>query len=202
MDNKTQKSKESGFSLIELLIVSVILVFTIGIIGGVVTGIQRSYSQQRLRTEALNDTTAALDMMTRLIRTAGNNPNGISGLQPIDPGTADGGGIYRTIRIRSDWRGSTMSSLPDSDITDSFEDVTFSASNNKLMKKEPSDTAAVEFLDKVSSLQFIYYDTNNTMISNPATNHTQISRIDITIIMSPSGTTPMTFTSSAFLRQR
>ncbi len=203
MKNKDQKSKESGFSLIELLIVSVIVVFIIGMIGGIVTGVQRSYSQQRQRTEALNDATAALDMISRLIRTAGNNPNGVSGLQPIDPGTADGGGIYRTIRIRSDWRSSTMNSLPDGDITDPFEDVIFSVSNNKLMKQEPSDTGgAVEFLDKVSNLQFIYYDTNNTMITNPATNNTQIARIDLTIIMSPSGTTPMTFTSSAFLRQR
>ena len=202
MKRKSQKSKESGFSLIELLIVSVICVFIIGMIGTVVTSVQRSYSQQHLRTDALNDATAAVDMMTRLIRTAGNNPNGISNLQPIDPGTADGGGIYRTIRIRSDWRGSTMSSAPDGDITDSFENVIFSVSNNKLMKQEPSDSGAVEFLDNVSSMQFIYYDSNNTMITNPVANHTQITKIDITIIVSPTGTTPMTFTSSAFLRQR
>ncbi len=201
MNNKTHKSKESGFSLIELLMVSVILVFTIGIIGGIVTGVQRSYTQQRPRTEALNDATAALDMMTRLIQTAGNNPGGISGLQPIDPGTAVGG-TYSTIRIRSDWRGTTLSSLPDSDIGDPFEDVIFFVSNNKLMKQEPGDTSAVEFLDNVSTLQFLYYDTNNTLIVNPTTNHTQICRIDMTIIISPSGIAPMTFRSSAFLRQR
>ena len=201
MNNKTNKSKESGFSLIELVIVSVILVFTIGIIGGIVIGVQRSYTQQRPRIEALNDATAALDMMTRLIRTAGNNPSGISGLQPIDPGTPVSG-IYNTIRIRSDWRGTTLSSLPDGDITDPFEDIIFSVSNNKLMKKEPSDTSAVEFLNNVSYMQFLYYDTNNMIIVDPTTNDTQICRIDITIIISPSGTSPMAFTSSAFLRQR
>jgi type II secretory pathway pseudopilin PulG len=202
LNKKTQKSNESGFSLIELLIVSVIVVFIIGMIGAIVTGIQRSYSQQGSRTQSLNDSTAALDMMTRLIRTAGNNPNGISGLQPIDPGTADGSGIYRTIRVRSDWRGSTISSLPNGNVNDPFEDVIFSVSNNKLMKKEPNDSNPVEFLDNVSSMQFIYYDTNNAMITNPVTNQSQITRIDITVIVSPTGTTPMTFTSSAFLRQR
>ena len=201
MNNKTNKSNESGFSLIELIIVSVILVFMIGIIGGIVTGVQRSYRQQRPRIEALNDATAALDFLTRLIKTAGNNPNVISGLQPIDPGTPVNE-IYKTIRIRSDWRGSTMSSLPDGDINDSFEDVIFSVSNNKLMKKEPSDTSAVEFLDNVSYMQFLYYDTNNTSIIDPTTNNTQICRIDIAMIISPSGTSPMTFTTSAFLRQR
>lgn len=201
MNNTTNKSEESGFSLIELLVVSVILVFTIGIISGIVTGVQRSYTEHRPRTEALNDATAALDMMTRLIRTAGNNPGEISGLQPIDAGTTDSG-IHSTIRIRSDWRGSTLSSLPDGDIGDPFEDVIFSVSDNKLMKKEPSDTSAVEFLDNVSAMQFLYYDTNNTLIVDPNTHHSQICRIDMTIIVSPSGTTPMTFTSSAFLRQR
>ena len=95
-----------------------------------------------------------------------------------------------------------MSSLPDGDINDPLENVVFFTANNKLMKQESSDASAVEFLDNVSSLQFLYYDTNNTLITDPVANHIQISRIDVTIIMSPAGTTPMTFKSSAFLRQR
>lgn len=201
MNTKTDKCNESGFSLIELLIVSVILVFTIGIIGGIVTGVQRSYKEYRPRTEALNDATATLDFLTRLIRTAGNNPNGITELKPIDPGISVGG-IYSTLRIRSDWRGSTMSSFPDGDIGDPFEDVIFSVSNNTLMKKEPGDSVPQEFLDNVSFLQFLYYDKNNAQIIDPTTNHNQIARIDITIIISPPGTSPMPFRSSAFLRQR
>ncbi len=201
MKSENNRTNESGYSLIELLIVSVILVFTLGIIAGVLTGVQRSYSQMRPRTEALNDATASLEFLTRLIRTAGNNPNGISGLKPIDPGNATGG-LYTTIRIRSDWRGSTMSSLPDGDLDDPFEDVIFFANNNRLMKTESTDAGAVEFLDNVSNIFFIYYDTNNQLIVDPKTNHTQITRIDITIIVSPPGTLPMTFRSSAFLRQR
>lgn len=154
MENKT-KQNTAGFSLIELLIVSVILVFIIGIISGIVTNVQSSFTRQRPRTEALNDATAALDIITRLIRTAGNNPNSIGGLQPIDPGTTDGG-IYRTIQIRSDWRGSTISSLPDGDINDPFEDIKFFVQNNTLMKKEAADVSAVEFLANVNSMQFVY----------------------------------------------
>jgi type II secretory pathway pseudopilin PulG len=200
--HQSQKTGESGFSLIELLITSAILIFVIGIISSLVTNVQRSYSQQRPRTEALNDATAALDIITRLIRTAGNNPNGISGLQPIDPGTADSGGAYRTIRIRSDWRGSTLSSLPDGDITDPFEDITFSVANNKLMKFEPGDTNPEVFLDNVGEIRFFYYDTNNTLITNPSTSYNQICRVDMIITMSPPDTTVMNFTTSSFLRQR
>lgn len=201
MKDTTFKKSESGFSLVELLIVSVILVFSIGLITEIVINVQRSYSKQRVRTEAINDADAALDMMTRLIRMAGNNPNRIIGLQAIDPGTTSGG-AYRTIRIRSDWRGATTSSFPDGDATDSFEDIKFFVQNNILMKQEPSDTGAVEFLANVFSLQFIYYDTDNVMITDPITNAANITRIDITIFMQPLDSPPMTFTSSAFMRQK
>lgn len=201
MKNVEQRKSEFGFSLIELLITSTILVVIIGIISGIVTSVQRSYNIQRPRTESLNDATAALDTMTRLIRMAGNNPNGISGLQAIDPETAVGG-IYQTIHIRADWRGSTMSSYPDGDITDPFEDIRFLVQNNKLMKQETSDAAPVEFLDNIGYLQFVYYDTNNTLITDPVTNQNSISRIEITVITSSANSTPMTIKSSAYVRQR
>jgi type II secretory pathway pseudopilin PulG len=201
MKNANFDKRQAGFSLIELLIVSVILMFIIGIISGIVTSAQFSYTRQRQRTESLNDATAALDTLTRLIRMAGNNPLNIGGLQAIDPGTADGG-VYRTIRIRSDWRGSTMSSMPDGDISDPFEDIKFFVQNNKLMKREPSDASDVEYLDNVLSLQFVYFDTNNALIINPAANSAAITRIEITVITQSPGTPPITFTSSAFVRQR
>ena len=196
----SQKPRESGFTLIELLIVSVIMAFTIGIIATILTNVQKSYNEQRVRTEALNDATAALDMITRLIRTAGNNPQNITGLVGLDPETA-AGGLYKTIHIKSDWRGSTMASMPDGDVGDPFEDIRFLISNNKLMKEEPSDGGTpVEFLDNVIDMQFLYYDTNNSLIVNPNTNINSIARIDVTLIMQPPRSTPQTFTSSAYMR--
>jgi type II secretory pathway pseudopilin PulG len=200
---KEANEKQGGFSLIELLIVSVILVFVIGIIATIVNNVQSSLVRQRPRTEALNDATAALDMLARLIRQAGNNPNNISGMQAIGPGSADGNGVYRTIRIRSDWRGSTMNSLPDGDMTDPYEDITFFVSNNQLMKQEPGDTSAVVFLENVNGMQFNYFDTNNNLISDPAASSAFISRIDVGLtIQPPSDPSPMIFSTSAFVRQR
>lgn len=200
---KAQKNNnQAGFSLIELLFVSVILVFVLGIVVGIVTGVQRALNQQRPRTEALNDATAALDMLSRLFRQAGNNPNTIMGMQPIDPGTADSNGVYRTIRIRSDWRGATINSLPDGDTTDAFEDVRFFVAENNLMKQEPGDTQPVVFLENVGGLSFNYFDTNNMSILDPAANHNQISRVDIGITVQPPLTPPLVFMTSAFMRQR
>jgi prepilin-type N-terminal cleavage/methylation domain-containing protein len=201
MKNVRPQKSETGFSLIELLIVSVILVIILGIVGGIVVNVQRSYTRQRTRAELINDTTAALDIMIRLVRMAGNNPNNISTFQAIDPG-APSGGIYNTIRIRSDWRGSTMSSVPDGDLSDPFEDTRFFVQNNKLMKQETTDSAPVEFLDNVSSLQFVYFDTNNAMIVNPNANPDAISRIEITITAQFPDSAMMIFSSSAYVRQR
>jgi prepilin-type N-terminal cleavage/methylation domain-containing protein len=200
---KAPDNRQQGFSLVELLVVSVILVFVIGMIATIVSNVQSSLVRQRPRTEALNDATASLDMLARLIRQAGNNPNNISGVQGIDPGSPDANGVYRAIRIRSDWRGSTMDSVPDGDINDPFEDIRFFVSNNRLMKQEPSDSSAVVFLENVRELRFNYFDTNNSAVSNPTTYSGLISRIDVGItIQPPSDNSPMVFTTSAFVRQR
>jgi type II secretory pathway pseudopilin PulG len=194
-----QKKNEAGFSFIELMIVSVILIIVIGLIGTMMTNLQGAYTQQKPRTDSINDATAALDMMTRLIKMAGNNPNGTTGIQGINPGTTTGG-TYQTIRIQSDWHGTTLSSLPDGNIDDSYENVRFSVQSNSLMKEEPTDIAPVSIMDNVTYLQFIYYNKSNVMITDPVTNNSSIARVDITLIAQPPGTTAMTFTSSAYLR--
>lgn len=198
----TRRKSEAGFSLVELIIVSAVLVFIIGILTAIISNVRASYARERPRIEALDDATAALDMMTRLIRMAGNNPSNIT-MQAIDAGSPDAAGVYHTIRIRGNWRGNTAGSPPDNDITDPFEDVLFSVQNNTLMKREfPADTASVEFLDNVSDLRFTYYDTNNILIPNPVTSAGLISRIDMEVVTQASGTPPITFNSSAFTRQK
>jgi hypothetical protein len=142
-------------------------------------------------------------MFARLIRQAGNNPNNLTGMQGIDAGSPDAGGVYRRIRIRADWHGATMDSLPDGDTTDTYEDVTFFVSGNQLMKQEAADASPTVFLENVSGLTFNYFDTNNVAISNPTANSAAISRIDVGItIRPPSDTSPMVFATSAFVRQR
>jgi len=202
MKTKTNKSEIQGFSLIELLIVVVIMVIILGILSSIILGINRSYIRERPRIEALNDANAALDMMARLIRMAGNNPQSIAGLQAINPGTAVSG-QYNTIRIRSDWRGTTGSGNPDGDTNDPFEDITFSVSSGRLMKREqPADSTPVVFLNHVNSLRFTYFDTNNTAITNPVANQAQIARVDIQLDTQTPDTPVMTFRTSVFVRGR
>lgn len=58
---KEMNSNMKGFSLVELLIVTVILVITLGIISGIISRVQKSYNEQRPRIEAVSDANAALD---------------------------------------------------------------------------------------------------------------------------------------------
>jgi len=201
MDKRfTQNRKQNGFSLVELMIASVIVLMILGILSTLILGINRTYSQQRPRIEAVNDATAALDMIGRLVRMAGNNPNGIAGLQGIDPGMPVSG-QYNTIRIRSDWHGATSDSAPDGDTDDVFEDTTFSVSAGKLRKQElPGDLLPVEFLENVNSLRFTYYDTNNLLIADPVTNQSAIARVDIEIDTQLPDSPVMTFGTSIHLR--
>ncbi|NNE67418.1 MAG: hypothetical protein HKN33_12700 [Pyrinomonadaceae bacterium] len=201
MDERPVKiTRQSGFSLIELTIAGVMLVIVLGILSSIIFGINRTYSQQRPRMEAVNDANAALDLMSRLIRMAGNNPGEIAGLQGIDPGVPVSG-QYNTIRIRSDWHGATMSSSPDGDTNDTFEDVTFWVAAGVLMKQEsPGDTSPVEFLGQINSLRFTYFDTDNAAILDPVTNNAEIARVDIEIDTQTPDTPAMTFGTSVQLR--
>ena len=195
-----KEKDQSGFSLVELVIAGVILLMILGILSTIVIGVNQSYTEQRPRIEAVNDANAALDLMERLVRMAGNNPEGIAGLQGLDPGTPTSG-QFTTIRIRSDWHGTTSSSAPDGDTDDAFEDITFSVSAGTLMKQEqPADANPVEFLENVNGLRFTYFDTNNDPIADPVVNQANIARVDIEIDTQTQGTPVMTFRTSIHLR--
>ena len=202
MKNLKEKN-QAGFSMVEVTIVAVVLVAVIGIVASLVSSVKTSYAEMQPRTEALNDANAALDMLTRLIRMAGNNPTNITNLQGINPGTADAGGVYRTITLRGDWRGANTSDPPDNDTNDPWENVVFSVVNGQLTKRDALDVSgAVVFLDNVQSMSFTYFDTSDAPITNPVLNHLNISRINITLVMQAPDTEPMTFTSSAYVRLR
>ncbi|MDH3493059.1 MAG: prepilin-type N-terminal cleavage/methylation domain-containing protein [Acidobacteriota bacterium] len=197
-----KKKNQKGFSVVELIIAGTIVVIILGILSGIIFGINRTYSQQRPRMVAVSDANAALDLMARLIRMAGNNPSEIAGLQGIDPGVPVSG-QFNTIRIRSDWHGATAGSEPDGDTADTFEDVTFSVATGRLMKQElPADTVPVEFLDQINSLRFTYFDTDNAAITDPVTNQDQIARVDIEIDTQTPDTPAMTFRTTVQLRTK
>ena len=181
-------SSEAGFSLVELIIVMGIMILILGLLASVVAGMETNYRQQRPRTEAINSANTAMDMLVRLIRSAGNNLDD-SG---IIPGPVGADGAYHTIRIQSDWNP------VDGMTTGVLEDVTFSVANNALQIQEGANPST-DYVTGVASVTFTYYDNTNNAIADPVVNNDRIALVKIDL--ATAGSSPMIFTSMAHVRK-
>lgn len=185
-----------GFSLVELLIVTAVMIVVLGMIGSLMITTQRQYMSQQALIDASNNARVVLDLMLRLARVAGNNPEEIS-FEPIHP-DPDGNSQMDSIRLRADWNPI------DGDISDAYEDMIFSTSNGVLWIQRPSDDEPVEFVDRVESLTFSYKDSNGADISSSdaVANRDSIAYVDIELRTSVPDVPAMLFKSSAVIRSR
>lgn len=187
-----------GFSLVELLIVTVVMIVVSGLIGSLMITTQRQYMSQQALIDASNNARVVLDLMLRLARVAGNNPNPEDfSFEPIHP-DPDGNSQMDSIRLRADWNPI------DGDISDAYEDMIFSTSNGVLWIQRPSDDEPVEFVDRVESLTFSYKDSNGADISSSdaVANRDSIAYVDIELRTSVPDVPAMLFKSSAVIRSR
>lgn len=186
-------AQSQGFTLVEMLVATMVMTIILSLLSQIVVSVQKSYQTQRPQIEAFNNANLALTTLVRLLRGAGNNTTS----QLIDPGVQVSG-EYTTIRIRSDWNAM------DGGLTGTWEDIKFSVSGGVLYKQEfPADAAAaLPFLDSIESVKFVYRDRNLTVISDAATNHTQIAFVEITLVARPTGGTATTYTTSVHVRKR
>lgn len=173
------RENEEGFSMVELVIVCVILVIILGMIALVVNGLQGNYNQRRARAEQLNDGTAAIDLLTRVIRVAGANTTS----QALTPtGTSQ-------LRIRADWNP------VDSAFNGQYEDTSFYVSNNSMFMKNETTNQITEVIANVSSLTFQYYDSSGAVTATPS----QIAQVKVSLEIGTNGT--RTFTSNILVRK-
>lgn len=166
-------ARQAGFTLVELLVVTVIVLITMGLTAGTMMSTQRVYGAQRERNETTHQARAATDMIARLARMAGNNPYKIA-MMPIhaDP---DGNGAPDSIRIQADWNP------PDGALDDPYENVTFTVAGTQMFKQEPTDPQPVLFADNIRSVMFSYRDTNNNALTNPVAQAAAIAFVTITV---------------------
>ena len=183
-----------GFSLVELLIVSTVMLIVLGMVSAIAHSVQRSYSQQRPRMEAVNNATAGMDTIIRIVRMAGANPNDIANF----PSTTIPAIVPQanSIRIRADWNPA------DGDLSDPYEDVEFTVSNGTLFKQERSlagsaDNAPVLFLENIESLNFTYLDIDNNVTSLG----NAVATVKVAMTTRTPDNIPMSFSSSASVRR-
>lgn len=161
MRGKTRKN-EQGFSLIELLIVSVILLMILGIMAIIVSGVQSNYRTYRARAEKHTDALASLNLISRVIKNAGNNTT-----QPALTATGN-----NRLQIKSDW------TTTDNSLDDSLEDVDFYVNNNTLyMVANGTSPTTVELSANIQSINFEYFDANGASTSTMS----QVARVRVTL---------------------
>ena len=177
---------ERGFSLIEMLIVTVITVVAIGVVTSMFVQGNQLYASQRAFDEARSNASAALDMTVRVLR----------GAQTIQP-DPDGNLVADSIRAVSDWNPR------DGDTADAYEDVTFSVAGGTLFKREPADAAPVAFADRVESMAFVYRNPAGALVATPWTAvASQLAYVQVTVRSTPINGTRVTVKSSASVRRR
>jgi prepilin-type N-terminal cleavage/methylation domain-containing protein len=186
---------QRGFSLIELMIAMTVTLLLLGVVAGVLAGIQKEYKYQRPRMEAVQNANMAMDTIVRLIRMAGTKPPQCSSLtfQGLTPSQPDGSGNYSKLRVQSDWNPA------DCALTGTEEDVTFSVSGGYLYEDSLSLNP---FVDKINALRFKFYSSTNLLIADPVTNSSQISFVQIEIDTIPVNGNSSTIKSAVQVRSR
>ncbi|MBN2320161.1 MAG: hypothetical protein JXR49_13845 [Acidobacteria bacterium] len=169
---------EYGFSLVETLMASVILLVISLAVFGALNGIQQRARYQSEVQAVLDNTRNALQAMERCIRQAGNDPHqkGFEAISIINP---------TEVRIRSDITGSAGKNKgdPDGDINDSGENLLIRYNSKKKRLEMVSRNGPAQIIaENISDLSLQYFDR----AGNP-TGTGRLVRI-ITITISGSGT--------------
>lgn len=176
---------ERGFSLSELLVVTVILMVALGISTSLFVQGNQSYTTQRDYNDARSSAAAALDMTVRVLRSA-------TTIFP-DP---DGNLAADSVRVVGDWNPR------DGDTADPYEDVRFTVAGGVLFKQEPTDAAPVAFAERIASATFAYRNGAGTLLATPWTaNQNQLAFVSMTVTSTPINGRQVTMTSSASVRR-
>lgn len=176
---------DRGYSLVETLIVTLVLVIAMGISTSLFVQGNRTYEGQRSYDEARSSAAAALDMTVRLLRSAT--------LIVPDP---DANLVTDSIRVVSDWNPR------DGDTLDPYEDVTFTTAGGTLFKQEPADAAPVAYADRVASITFTYRNPGAFVIAAPwNVSQRQLALVTITVQSTPINGAQVAMTSSASVRR-
>ena len=192
---QTKRLLEAGFSMIELMICTVVVSIVLAMVTSILATSQKTYVDQRQLLETQTNAVTALDTMVRLIRMAGSNPENISGLNALDP-DPDGNDVFDSIRIQADWNPA------DGALDDDYEDVIFATGSDVLTIKEPSDTNAVPFLEGINSITFSFLDSAGASIADPETSVADIAVVRISLTAQAVGNLARTFDTTAAVRSR
>jgi len=164
---------ESGFSLTEMLMSSVILLVISLAVFGALNGIQQTARCQAEIHRVLDNARNALQTTERYIRQAGNDPlrTGLEAISIVSP---------TEVRIRSDITGSRRRSKgdPDGDTDDSRENILLRFnSREKRLEMVSRNGPAQIIAENISDFSLQYFDEDG----NPTGTGSMVRKITISI---------------------
>ena len=155
-------NKESGFTLVEVLIALAISGIVLGAAVNTFIAQRRSYALQEHVTAMTQGTRAAMEMVTREIRMAGYNPAGTN----FDGITYD----PTHVQIRADLNG-------DGDTADAHETIVYAYNPATQQLMRETDGSSQPIADHIQAFAFDYVDGAGTSTTTTA----NIRQIRITI---------------------
>jgi type IV pilus assembly protein PilW len=170
----SSKNKESGFTLVELLIAMTIGLIILTALSSTFLMQRKIYDVQEQVAEMVQNARAAMDMMSREIRMGGYDPTdaGFDGI------TYDAD----QLEIKADMYQTTNTGNPDGDTDDSNENIiyTYYDENSAYpyqIKRKTGGGNFLSFAENIEAFTFDYLDSNG----NPTTTTADIRQIKITI---------------------
>ena len=165
---------DSGFSLLEFIIASAILLVICASVFNVLADTLRTASYQTEVQSVVEHTRLALETVERILRQAGNDPNG-TGLVGLTIMSSS------EVRVRSDLTGSagTDKGDPDGDSSDSGEDVTIRYDGgSRSLELIPHPGSAQSVANNITAFSLRFYDAADAVTTTGA--EVQRARIAIT----------------------
>jgi prepilin-type N-terminal cleavage/methylation domain-containing protein len=170
-----------GFTLIELLVAMTIMLIVIGAIYSMFASVNRSYANNEVTAEVMQNTRAIIAFLEQDIRMAG-----------LDRFDSAGAGIEAAtatnIRFTSD--RNINGTIDDADVSDGVQEVDFErityfydAPNNRLRQclSEGTTNAWETLIENVDDFQFEYLDADNNPIPFPVADLASIRTVVISI---------------------
>jgi len=167
----SSKNRESGFTLVELLIAMTIGLIILTALSSTFLMQRKIYDVQEQIVEMVQTARAAMDMMTREIRMAGYDPTGAGGFDGITYNSSQ-----LQILADLDENGST---------TDSNENITYKYYNNSeypyQIKRKTGDGYFQPFAENIESFTFDYLEADGVTEVITSDDNNKIRQINITI---------------------
>jgi len=168
----TKKRADSGFTLIEILMVLAITAIVLSAIYTAFQSQHKTYITQEAVAEMQQNLRAAMYLMTREIRMAGFDPTGLADAGIGDTSTAT------VINFTEDIRGDNAGDPSDGVTDDPNENITYSLAGNNLVRASVDGGPQSVVAENISALNFFYLDEDN----NPTATASEIRCVQIAIV--------------------